>query len=224
VENRLARIDERLSKGARGEERQALQESRSLFERLLETLGEGQPIRTMDLTDDERSEIAGYGLLTLKPFLILLNTGDDSQDPHDLVTYDAPETEILSLQGKLEMELSQLPRDEAEIFMEEFGVTELALPRVIQASYDLIGLHSFFTVSEEEVRAWNLPVGETAVDAAATIHTDLAKGFIRAEVVAYDALIEAGSMAEARKVGNVHLEGKDYVVQDGDVIYIRFSV
>ncbi|MGC9347805.1 MAG: DUF933 domain-containing protein, partial [Anaerolineae bacterium] len=224
VENRLENISERLSKGARGEERQALQESLALFERLLEQLGEELPIRTMDLTDEERASISGYGLLTLKPVLILLNTGDERRDPADIITYDDPDAKVLALQGQLEMELSQLPEEEAELFMEEFGVTELALPRVIQASYDLIGLHSFFTVSDEEVRAWNLPVGGTAIEAAATVHTDLARGFIRAEVVAYEALAEAGSMAAARKEGAVHLEGKDYVVQDGDVIYIRFSI
>ena len=122
------------------------------------------------------------------------------------------------------MELSQLPRDEAEIFMEEYGIKELALDRVIQASYQLTGLQSFFTVGEDEVRAWNLPAGGKAVEAAGTIHTDLARGFIRAEVVAYDDLIAAGDMAAARKAGKVHLEGKDYVVQDGDIVHVRFSV
>jgi ribosome-binding ATPase YchF (GTP1/OBG family) len=122
------------------------------------------------------------------------------------------------------MELSQLSREDVQLFMTEFGVTKLARDRVIQASYRLIGLHSFFTVSEQEVRAWDLPVGGTALDAAATVHTDLAKGFIRAEVVAYEDLVRDGSIAAARKAAHAHVEGKDYVVQDGDIVHIRFSI
>jgi hypothetical protein len=227
VETRLARIQERLDKGARGEERQALQEEQALFGRLLEILGDGVPLRDADITDDEGSSLKGYGLLTLKPMLVLLNTGEESVDPTDVlndVIDDHEHTAILALQGQLEMELRQLTPEEAEVFMGEFDIQALARDRVIQASYQLIGLHSFFTTSEDEVRAWNLRVGETALDAAATIHTDLARGFIRAEVVAFEDLMETGSMTEARKAGAVHLEGKDYVVQDGDIIRIRFSI
>jgi hypothetical protein len=122
------------------------------------------------------------------------------------------------------MEISQLPPDEAEMFMEEFEIEDLALNRVIQRSYALLGLISFFTVSEDEVRAWNLSKGSTALDAAATVHTDMARGFIRAEVVRHDALLEAGSLGEARQTGDLHVEGKDYIVKDGDVIHIRFSI
>ncbi len=224
VESRLERIDERLRKGAKAEERQALEEDRVLFERLQATLGDGLPLRDMDLTGEELSGLGGYGLLTLKPTLVLLNTGDDPVEAADLVSYDHHNTAVMALQGQLEMELSRLPQDEVEIFMEEYGIQELALDRVIRASYELIGLQSFLTVGEDEVRAWNLRAGGTAVEAAGVIHTDLARGFIRAEVVNYDDLIAGGDMAAARKAGKVHLEGKDYVIENGDILHIRFSV
>ncbi|MGC9469533.1 MAG: redox-regulated ATPase YchF [Anaerolineae bacterium] len=224
IETRIGRIEERLSKGAKGEERHALEEDLALFRRLESFLANGSPLRDVNLSDEERTRLRGYALLTLKPTLVLLNTGEEPVSAEEALTYDHEDTQLLSLQGQLEMELSQLSSEDAELFMEEFEIKELALDRVIRASYQLIGLHSFFTAAEEEVRAWNLPVGGTALDAAATIHTDLARGFIRAEVVAYEDLIEAGSMAAARKAGHVHLEGKDYVVQDGDVIHIRFSI
>ncbi len=155
---------------------------------------------------------------------MLLNCGDDPVDVSSVLEADHPLTETIALQGQLEMELSQLSPDEASMFMSEYGITELALDRVIQASYRLTGLQSFFTVGEDEVRAWNLRKGGSAVEAAGAIHTDLARGFIRAEVVAYADLIAAGSMAAARKAGQVRLEGKDYIVLDGDIVHIRFSV
>lgn len=224
VETRLERIDERLHKGAKAEERQMLAEDRELFERLQSALAEGIPLRYLDLTPEQRSGLRGYGLLTLKPTLILLNCGDDPVDPDTVLEADRPLTEVISLQGQLEMELSQLSPDEATMFMGEYGIAELALDRVIQASFRLTGLQSFFTVGEDEVRAWNVRKGGSAVEAAGTIHTDLARGFIRAEVVAYADLIAAGSMAAARKAGQVRLEGKDYIVLDGDIVHIRFSV
>jgi hypothetical protein len=224
VENRLERIDEGLKKGARGDERKALLESQVLFQRLIEPLSEGIPLRDIDLTPEEKAGLRGFGLLTLKPVLVLLNTGEDPIDPTTVVHYDHRDSTVLAIQGKLEMEISQLPPEETVLFMEEFGIQELALNRVIQASYKLVGLQSFFTVGEDEVRAWNVNVGANALDAAGAIHTDLARGFIRAEVIAYQDLIEAGSMVAARKLGQVHLEGKEYVVRDGDIVHVRFSV
>jgi ribosome-binding ATPase len=224
VEARLGRIDERLRKGAKGEERTVLAGERELFERLASTLGEGVPLRDVEFTSEERVRLSGYGLLTLKPTLVLVNMGDDPLETDRQVTFDHRDTIELALQGKLEMELSAMDRDEAMLFMEEYGIETLALDRVIRASYRLLGLQSFFTVGEDEVRAWHLRAGGTAIEAAAAIHTDLARGFIRAEVVAYDDLVKAGDMAAARKAAKVHLEGKDYVVHDGDIIHIRFSV
>ncbi len=224
VERRLERIAEGMAKGARGDERKALQADEEIFQRLRETLEEGIPLRDVDLTPEEKKGLRGYGLLTLKPVLILLNTGDEMVHPEALVNYAHEQTKILAIQGQLEMEISQLPPDEVQDFMEEFGIEDLAWARVIQASYELVGLHSFFTVGEDEVRAWNLPKGATAIEAAGAVHTDLARGFIRAEVVSFEDLTAAGSMAAARKLGQVHLEGKEYVVQDGDIVHVRFSI
>ncbi len=221
VENHLERIAEALKKGARGAERQALFEEEKLFQRLREALSDNVPLRDLGLSADEKGTLRGYGLLTLKPVLVLLNLGDETEPP--ALSYSHRDSAVMTIRGKLEMELSQLDPDEAAMFMEEFGIQTLAAARIIRASYQLLGLLSFFTVGEKEVRAWELPVGSTAFDAAAAIHTDMARGFIRAEVVAYDDLIAAGSMAAARKAGKVHLEGREYKVQDGDILYIRFS-
>ena len=131
---------------------------------------------------------------------------------------------LATLQGKLEMELAQMSPDDAIEFLKEYGIAEPGLSRVIRLSYQLMGLQSFFTVGEDEVRAWTIPVGATAVDAAGTIHTDLARGFIRAETIAYADMIACGDMAEARKRGVLRLEGKEYLVKDGDILSIRFNV
>jgi len=224
TENRIARIDEMLHKGARSEERARLQDERVLFERLHAGLEAGLPLRDLELTSVETDGLAGFGLLSLKPTLVLLSTGEDACDPDTILQYRHRQTAVMALQGKLEMELAQLPPDEAVMFMEEFGIQELGLDRVIHTSYGMLGLCSFFTVGEDEVRAWTLRQGSTALDAAATIHTDLARGFIRAEVVGYEELIALGGMVAARKVGKVQLEGKEYLVRDGDIVHIRFSL
>lgn len=224
VENRLARIDESLHKGARGDERKALLENQELFHRLRDALNVEMPLRDLDLTAEEVAGLRGFSLLTLKPVLVLLNAGEEPVDPAKAITYQHQHSLVLAIQGKLEMEIGQFAADEASDFMEEFGITELALSRVIQASYKLVGLQSFFTVGEDEVRAWNVRVGANAQEAAGVIHTDLARGFIRAEVIAYADHIAEGTMVAARKVGKVHVEGKDYIVQNGDIIHVRFSV
>ncbi len=224
VENRLERIAEGLRKGARGAERQLLQEQQGLFQRLSAALESEIPLRDFDLTPGERETLHGFGFLSLKPTLVLLNAGEDPLDPTEVLHYEHRQTELLSLSGKLEMEIGQLDPDEMGLFMQEFGIQELGLNRVIQTSYALLGLQSFFTVGEDEVRAWTARQGATALDAAGTVHTDLARGFIRAEVIAYQELMAAGSMAAARKMGKLRLEGKKYVVQDGDILRIRFSI
>jgi len=140
------------------------------------------------------------------------------------VDYPHQRSAVVGLQGKLEMDLAQLPPDEAELFMGEYGIQELGLQRVIALSYDLLGLQSFFTVGEDEVRAWTVRRGAPAVEAAGVIHTDLQKGFIRAEVVAYNDLVALGGMAEARSKGKLRLEGKEYVLQDGDIMHVRFNL
>ncbi len=224
VETRIERIQERLSKGAKSEERQALQEQLVLFERLQATLGEGMPLRDMELSAEEQAILSGAALLTAKPVLVVVNTGEETADAASVVRFEHEAAQVLALQGQLEMELSRLSEEEVAVFMDEYGIGELALDRVIRASYELLGLHSFFTIGDDEVRAWTLPENGTALDAAATIHTDLARGFIRAEVVTCEDLVAAGSMAAARKAAQVRLEGKDYRVRDGDIVQIRFSV
>ncbi len=223
AETRLDRIAEHLNKGAKAVERNMLLEDRILFSRILDELSNSIPLRDVNLTDDEINCLSGYSFLTLKPVLVLFNVSEDDNHIYD-VPYEHQHSDHMALQAKLEMEISQLPEDEVSIFMEEFGITDRAINRVIQASYRLVNLHSFFTVSEDEVRAWTIPVGATALDAAGTVHSDLARGFIRAEVIPFKTLITAGDMVTARKAGQVQIEGKKYVIQDGDVVYVRFSV
>ena len=225
VERRIEKIEDGLRKGAT-KDKGAAQAELALFQQLNETLSEERPLRSLNLTDDQEKMLRGYGLLTLKPTVVLINIGDDQEELS--IDYDHPLTVVANLRGKLEMELSQLgaagDTESLEMFMEEYGVTELSLDRVIGLSYDLMGLQSFFTVGEDEVRAWTIKREATAVDAAAAIHTDLAKGFIRAETVAYDDLVALGGLPQARSAGKLRQEGKTYIVQDGDVINIKFNI
>ena len=160
--------------------------------------------------------------MSLKPVLVVLNTGDDGQAPD--LEYSHQKSARISLPGRLESEISELPAEDKTLFMEEYGLKELIRNRVIRLSYDLLGLLSFFTVGEDEVRAWTIRQGATAVEAAGVIHTDLAKGFIRAEVIPYQELIELGGLNQAKNKGKLRLEGKDYVVKDGEVVHIRHNM
>ncbi len=167
--------------------------------------------------------LRGFAFLSAKPMLILFNNNDeDDALPDDVVLPDGGAD--LVIRAKLEQELAQMSADEARDFLAEFNITASATDRVIQRSYDLMGLISFFTVGEDEVRAWTIGRDTSAVDAAEVIHSDIKKGFIRAEVLAYDDLVDTGTYAEARKRGSVRLEGKTYLVRDGDIINFRFNV
>ena len=225
VERRMEKIEDGLRKGAT-KNKAAGQAELALFQQMNETLSDERPLRTLHLTEEQQKMLRGYGLLTLKPTVVLLNIGDDQEEVS--LDYDQPQTVVANLRGKLEMELAQLSAagdtESLEMFMAEYGVTELSLDRVIGLSYDLMGLQSFFTVGEDEVRAWTIARGATAVDAAAAIHTDLAKGFIRAETVAYEELVALGGLPQARTAGRLRQEGKTYIVQDGDVINIKFNI
>lgn len=221
VEARIERLDEGLKKGAI-KERTAAQVELALFERLQHALSDEIPLRHLDLNEEEHKTLRGYGLLTLKPVLVVLNIGDD-QDELTL-PYNFNNSVVVNLRGKLEAELAQLDEEDLLLFMNEYGIEERGLARTIALSYDLLGLQSFFTVGEDEVRAWTIPAGATALEAAATIHTDLAKGFIRAEVIPYDVLLQLGSMSAARTAGKLQLEGKQYVVQDGDIVHVKFNL
>jgi GTP-binding protein YchF len=221
VERKQERLAEERKKGG-GRDKIVIEREIALFERLRETLSADTPLRDLDISVEDERSLAGYGFLTRKPILVLLNLSDGQTPPQ--ISYSHTASRMVALQGKLEMELAQLAPDEAEIFMGEYGIEELGLQRVIGLSYDLLGLQSFFTVGEDEVRAWTVRRGAPAVEAAGVIHTDLSKGFIRAEVVAYTDLISLGGMAEARGKGKLRLEGKEYVVQDGDIMHVRFNL
>ncbi|MBI3748326.1 MAG: redox-regulated ATPase YchF [Chloroflexi bacterium] len=210
-------------------EREAAEREEVILRRLHEGLQAGSPIRDLPLDPDEEKAIRGFRFLTQKPVLILLNVGESQiAAAPELIARIASEYHhehamIEALSARIEMELGELEPDEAAAFMDELGIVESGLDRVIALSYRLLGLVSFLTAGPDEVRAWPVPDGATAVDAAGVIHTDLAKGFIRAETVAYDDLVKLGSMAEARRHGRLRSEGRTYRVQDGDVIEVLFS-
>lgn len=226
VEKRLEKLRQGLERGAFKANKSEAQAEAALFEQLYEALSAERPLRNLDLTDEQHKSLRGFGLLTLKPVLVVVNIGDDQEEIG--LAYDHKQTLVTQLRGKLEMELAQLSamgdEESLAMFMEEYGVTELSLDKIIRLSYDLMGLQSFFTVGEDEVRAWTVKRGATAVEAAAVIHTDLAKGFIRAETTTYDDLMALGGMAQARTAGKLRQEGKTYVVQDGDVINVKFNL
>src|SRR5438094_878516 len=200
-------------------EREANEREEAILGRLREALSAGRPIRDVPLEQDEEKAIRGFRFLTEKPVLVLLNLAEaDLPRAPDRIAeiagrYDHRRAIVDALSARIEMELGELDPDEAAAFMEELGVAESSLDRVIALSYRLLGLVSFLTAGPDEVRAWPIPAESTAVDAAAAIHTDLARGFIRAEVVAYDDLLALGSTAEARKHGRLRSEGKTYRVQ-----------
>jgi GTP-binding protein YchF len=231
----LAILDRRLerlvSSGRHGTqtEREANEREEAILRRLKTELEAGRPIRDAGLEPDEARAIRGFRFLTEKPVLVLLNVGEADLPRADSTVgsvesgYHHEHALVAALSAKIEMELGELEPVDAAVFMTELGIAESGLARVIHLSYALLGLISFLTAGPDEVRAWPIPSGSTAVDAAGAIHTDLAKGFIRAEVVPYEDLVELGSTAEARRHGKLRSEGRSYVVRDGDVIEILFS-
>jgi len=221
VERKLERLAEERKKGA-GRDKATIEREIVLFERLGESLNKEVPLRDVDISAEEDKMLSGFGFLSRKPVLIVLNLSEGQKAPQ--ITYTHRHSQIVPLQGKLEMEISQLPADEMQVFLEEYGIEEPSLNRMIRLSYDLLGLESFFTVGPDECRAWTVHRGATAPEAAGEIHTDLQKGFIRAEVVAYDDLVGLGGMNEAKQHGKLRLEGKEYIVRDGDILNIRFAI
>ena len=225
------RIDRLKAAGHHGTpaERESNDRELELLERLHVPLVEGKPLRGVALAPEEEKSIRGFRFLTQKPVLVLLNVGEaDLPREAEIVAgiaerYKHERTLIDALSAKIEMELGELDPGEAAVFMDELGLAESSLDRVIRLSYRLLGLISFLTAGPDEVRAWPIPDGSSSVDAAGAIHTDLARGFIRAEVVPYADLIVLKSMAEARKHGKLRSEGKTYAVKDCDVIEILFS-
>jgi GTP-binding protein YchF len=223
VEKRLEKLQDGLRKGSI-KNKAAAQAEITLFEMLNEAVSAERPLRDLDLDEEQLKMVRGFGLLSLKPVVVLINIGDD-QDEVELA-YDHKQAVVTNLRGKLEMELAQLGDDEDALamFMDEYGVTELSLDKIVRLSYDMMGLQSFFTVGEDEVRAWTVQRGATAVEAAGSIHSDLAKGFIRAETINYTDLIALGGLPQARNAGKLRQEGKTYLMQDGDIINVKFNV
>ena len=224
VETRLEKLtNEQRIKGKNVDK--AVPDEIELMERFKAHLEDEKPLRDMDdITPEQHKAIRGYGFLTLKPVLVVLNQGEEARESADLLTYDHQHSDVVALRAKIEAEIAQLDAEDAEMFMEEYGITERSANRVIRLSYQLMAIQSFFTVGEDEVRAWSVDIGATAPEAAGAIHSDLQKGFIRAEVMAYDDLIAAGSEAAMKATGKLRLEGKDYIVKDGDIVHIRFNV
>ncbi|MDZ4765392.1 MAG: redox-regulated ATPase YchF [Chloroflexota bacterium] len=221
VEARIERLEAEMRRKGRTMEKAQVDEM-ELVQRLKTHLEAEQPLRDMELTDNEIKSLKGFGFLTLKPALIVLNTGEDGNLPQ--LEYAHAQSMIVPLQARIEAELSQLEGDDQTLFMGEYGITELSADKVIRLSYDLMHIQSFYTVGEDEVRAWSVAIGATAPEAAGVIHSDLQKGFIRAEVMAYADLIAAGSESALKSTGKIRLEGKEYIVKDGDIVHIRFNV
>lgn len=225
VVKRLERIEEAFRKGKKEE---YLQE-RDILQRCKEKLEADVPLRDVEFAEEERRLLRGFQFLTSKPLILLVNRGEElvKESPafaklKGLAAHRG--TSLLELNGKVELELAELSPEEAEEFRREMGLPEAGRPRLIQACYELLSLITFYTFVGEEVRAWTIPKGTSALKAAGTIHTDMERGFIKAEVLNFKDLKESGSLAAAKKKGLLHLEGKDYLVADGDLLTIRFHV
>lgn len=227
VEKRI----ERSRKNMKGGNKQYAQEV-ELLERIKEALYNDQPARSVELTDDEKLIIRDLHLLTLKPVLYAANVSEDGVADADSNPYvqqvrdfaAAENAEVVPISAKVEAEIAELEGEDKAMFLEELGLQASGLDRLIQAAYRLLGLYTYFTAGVQEVRAWTIRKGTKAPAAAGVIHSDFERGFIRAEVVSYDDLVAAGSMNAAKERGQLRLEGKEYVVQDGDVMHFRFNV
>jgi ribosome-binding ATPase len=228
VERRLERLERDLKKAGSNTD---LKKEQDILQRCRSALEEGRPLRALDLPVDEAKRLRGFQFLSAKPLLLVLNL-DEADLPHadravalagleEFITGAA--TRAVPICAKIELEIAQLDAADATAFMADLGLRESGLDRVIRASYDLLGYISFFTVGEDENRAWSIPRATTAQNAAGEIHTDIQRGFIRAEVVRYEHLLARGSLTACRDHGELRLEGKDYIVLDGDVINFRHA-
>lgn len=209
----------------------SLIESVALLEKVKSWLEAEKPVRTLTLTDDEKELLKSFSLLTAKPVIYVANISEDDIESGEndmsraVAEYaHAEHSGVISLCARIEEELISLPKEERDDFKAELGIKESGLEKLVKASYDLLGLMSYLTAGEKEVRAWTIKKGTKAPQAAGKIHTDFEKGFIKAEIVSYDDLVEAGSFLKAKEKGKVRMEGKEYVMQDGDVVLFRFNV
>jgi GTP-binding protein YchF len=228
VEKRLERIEANIKKGHKPDDIA----EKAVFLKLKEALEAERPLRELDLPEEDRRRLRSYAFLSEKPVLLAVNLGEGQirdaagyLESSGLAAFAArPGFGLCPISATIEAEMSELPAEDARAFMEDLGLTEPGLDRVIRTSYALLGLISFLTAGEDECRAWTIKKGTKAQLAAGTIHSDIERGFIRAEVVAFDDLIAGGSIAACRDKGTLRLEGKEYVVRDGDVINFRFNV
>lgn len=231
LESMEKRLDKLASK-VKGKDKEAIVENKVVERLVNDALSQGKAARSLEFTDDDMKVVKHLNLLTIKPIIYVTNVGeDDISDIEDnpLVNkvreYAANEgASVVPVSAKLESEIAELEGEEKSMFLSELGISESGLDKLIRAAYDLLGLYTYFTAGEPEVRAWTITKGTKAPQAAGVIHTDFERGFIRAEVVSYDDLMEAGTMNHARENGKLRLEGKDYVVKDGDVMHFRFNV
>ncbi|MDP2729421.1 MAG: redox-regulated ATPase YchF [Dehalococcoidales bacterium] len=228
LEKRQERIKLSL-KGAKPAERPGLLREQEIITRVKTELEKDVPVRELTLTAEEAKALSGYQMLSAKPLLILVNIGEDQLSQAEsltgeLTSFSSQKCRVAAICGKLEMELAQLDDRAAEELRLEYGLKERGRDCVIRLSYALLGLISFLTVGSDEVKAWSIQSGTEAVKAAGKVHSDIERGFIRAEVISYDDLVKCGSMAEARKRGLLRLDGKNYIVQDGDIINFLFNV
>ena len=228
IEKRLERLSKDLKKAKTPE----LELEGTVLERYQAALEQEQPLRDLTLTEEQHKRVKGFTFLSAKPMLIVVNLGDrDVAKMPGVVQEFGLERQaaqehvgITAVCGKIEAEIAALAEEDARLFMDDLGLASSGLARIVQESYSLLGLISFYTAGDPEVRAWTIPRGTTALQAAGVIHSDFERGFIKAEVVAYDDMVRLGSFATARNKGVLRLEGKDYVVQEGDVILFRFNV
>jgi len=228
VERRL----ERLAKDLKKMKSPELEMEREVLQRFKTALESEQPLRELELTSEEEKRIRGFTFLTAKPILLLINIDDQDAPKIASIVEDLGlqkqasrrNVGIAAVCGKIELEIAALPPEDARMFMEDFGISEGALDRIIQKSYDLLGVFSFYTLGEEEARAWPIPHNTTAVQAAGFVHTDMEKGFIKAEVISFQDMTTLGSFQAAKSKGVLRLEGKEYRVREGDIILFRFNL
>ncbi|WP_372611882.1 redox-regulated ATPase YchF [Halomonas sp.] len=224
----VERAIQRLVRVAKGGDKEAIA-TKAILERIQPHLAEGLPLRTAGLEEDEKRQLKGFGFLTLKPTMYIANVNEDGFEANpylDVVNEIAAEegAVVVPVCNQIESEIAELDDEERAMFLDEMGMSEPGLDRVIRAGYALLDLQTSFTAGVKEVRAWTVRVGATAPEAAGVIHTDFQKGFIRAEVIAYDDFVTLGGEQGAKDAGKWRLEGKDYIVHDGDVIHFRFNV
>ena len=222
IETRLERIAADHQRGKKTSQSQA---EEKVLRILHDALSADTPISELDLPADQRKLITGFQFLSAKPVLVIVNSGEENYgQSEEIVEKLRAAYATIEFAGNFEMELSRLDADEAEAFMEDLGISQSARSRLTTLAYESLGLISFFTVGKDEVRAWTILRGDSAVEAAGTIHSDLARGFIRAECFSYEDLVQAGSEKGVKDAGKFRLEGKEYQVHDGDILNIRFSV